>query len=317
MNSTEVERIAAHVRKVAANEGGIRCGVCARAVVGLASVCTQCETPSHTDCWDYNGGCSVFGCKAAPKPPVQLDVSDLKPRPPQTRRAVIVGCLALVMFARVGAGMFATQSRGTGCEFPRAACTGVTRPATASPAVSGNFTVRLGSAPVPGQPDAELAMQVRILVVSTAGAKALELGDGPAPHALTLDAAELAKRVDAEVARGTVRVVAAPRLMASLARDSIIRVGKRLMFTGRADAEREPGSIQVRFRAEKIRENGIDLAVSAGDQPEIKMPAMWNTPVVALRLAKTDPGASAFFERWTLAAEGGLEAVVVLVPASR
>jgi hypothetical protein len=28
-----------------------------------AVICTQCRTPHHRECWDYNGGsCSIYGC---------------------------------------------------------------------------------------------------------------------------------------------------------------------------------------------------------------------------------------------------------------
>ena len=31
--------------------------------------CSICGSPHHADCWDFNGGCSVFGCTgSAPSP---------------------------------------------------------------------------------------------------------------------------------------------------------------------------------------------------------------------------------------------------------
>lgn len=42
--------------------GGI-CRVCGSALHGSATVaCPRCETLHHADCWQYNGGCAVFGC---------------------------------------------------------------------------------------------------------------------------------------------------------------------------------------------------------------------------------------------------------------
>lgn len=40
--------------------------------------CPVCHTPHHQDCWDENGGCTVFGCSAAPveEATVRVDSSD-------------------------------------------------------------------------------------------------------------------------------------------------------------------------------------------------------------------------------------------------
>lgn len=42
-------------------------------------VCTGCGTPHHADCYAENGGCTVFGCTAAPaeEPKVQLTRGEL------------------------------------------------------------------------------------------------------------------------------------------------------------------------------------------------------------------------------------------------
>ena len=40
----------------------IICPVCATAVKDEIASCPRCETPHHPDCWDYTGGCAVFGC---------------------------------------------------------------------------------------------------------------------------------------------------------------------------------------------------------------------------------------------------------------
>ena len=33
---------------------------------GDALYCGECGTPTHTECWEENGGCTVFGCPQAP-----------------------------------------------------------------------------------------------------------------------------------------------------------------------------------------------------------------------------------------------------------
>jgi len=33
--------------------------------IGEVIDCPRCDTPHHKECWDYNDGCAVYGCKAA------------------------------------------------------------------------------------------------------------------------------------------------------------------------------------------------------------------------------------------------------------
>src|SRR5262249_54861273 len=42
--------------------------------------CTACGTPHHEDCYQENGGCTVFGCSRAPAddPKLQVSHSDLR-----------------------------------------------------------------------------------------------------------------------------------------------------------------------------------------------------------------------------------------------
>lgn len=42
-------------------------------------VCAGCGTPHHSDCYAENGGCTVFGCSAAPEeePKLSMSVADL------------------------------------------------------------------------------------------------------------------------------------------------------------------------------------------------------------------------------------------------
>jgi TM2 domain-containing membrane protein YozV len=56
---------------------------------GNELVCAGCGTPHHADCYAENGGCTVFGCSAAPaeEPKVRLTGSDLNPAPVATTTA--------------------------------------------------------------------------------------------------------------------------------------------------------------------------------------------------------------------------------------
>ncbi len=49
------------------------------AAVEEPKVCPGCGTPHHTDCFEENGGCTVFGCSAAPaeEPKLSLSASDV------------------------------------------------------------------------------------------------------------------------------------------------------------------------------------------------------------------------------------------------
>jgi hypothetical protein len=39
-----------------------KCPVCSEVLVTMV-VCKRCRTPHHEDCWNYYGGCSVYGCR--------------------------------------------------------------------------------------------------------------------------------------------------------------------------------------------------------------------------------------------------------------
>jgi TM2 domain-containing membrane protein YozV len=47
-------------------------------------VCASCGTPHHADCFHENGGCTVFGCTAAPpaEPKLSIGAHDLNSAPP-------------------------------------------------------------------------------------------------------------------------------------------------------------------------------------------------------------------------------------------
>jgi hypothetical protein len=45
------------------------CRVCAQPMGATRLVnCPRCETPHHHDCWEYIGGCAIFGCGENPPP---------------------------------------------------------------------------------------------------------------------------------------------------------------------------------------------------------------------------------------------------------
>jgi hypothetical protein len=70
------------------------CPYCAEAVTSgtaEAHFCATCGTPHHEDCWQENGGCTVFGCASAPpeedkvridQPELLHDITSRTPAPP-------------------------------------------------------------------------------------------------------------------------------------------------------------------------------------------------------------------------------------------
>ena len=40
------------------------CQVCGEDLKGELVWCSYCSTPHHADCWEFNGGCSTYGCGA-------------------------------------------------------------------------------------------------------------------------------------------------------------------------------------------------------------------------------------------------------------
>ena len=43
--------------------GEATCQVCGEEIGDDMVICPGCKTPHHRDCWQYNGGCSVYGCR--------------------------------------------------------------------------------------------------------------------------------------------------------------------------------------------------------------------------------------------------------------
>ena len=38
------------------------CQICGDSITVDVVFCRSCKTPHHQDCWQYYGGCSVYGC---------------------------------------------------------------------------------------------------------------------------------------------------------------------------------------------------------------------------------------------------------------
>jgi hypothetical protein len=41
----------------------VMCSICGHDITTDMVYCKRCKTPHHGECWDYTGGCSVFGCQ--------------------------------------------------------------------------------------------------------------------------------------------------------------------------------------------------------------------------------------------------------------
>ncbi|MBI4859233.1 MAG: peptidylprolyl isomerase [Candidatus Riflebacteria bacterium] len=57
--------------------GEVRCQVCGAGIERTVVFCPRCETPHHEDCWNYNQGCSIFGCKTST--PLKIDRGQATP----------------------------------------------------------------------------------------------------------------------------------------------------------------------------------------------------------------------------------------------
>lgn len=40
----------------------MRCQVCGESIEHELVVCRRCQSPHHRECWEYAGGCSIYGC---------------------------------------------------------------------------------------------------------------------------------------------------------------------------------------------------------------------------------------------------------------
>lgn len=56
-------------------------------------LCPACGTPHHADCFAENGGCTIFGCTAAPAddPKISITPTDFNPAPAPVSEASLYG----------------------------------------------------------------------------------------------------------------------------------------------------------------------------------------------------------------------------------
>ncbi|MBI4859227.1 MAG: hypothetical protein HY815_02995 [Candidatus Riflebacteria bacterium] len=64
------------------------CRVCGSPLSAPMVLCPTCETPHHRDCWDYNKGCSTYGCSAVAPRPVDLTPIVSAPQPGETESPI-------------------------------------------------------------------------------------------------------------------------------------------------------------------------------------------------------------------------------------
>ena len=57
------------------------CPYC-RELIDEAYSCPTCSTPHHSDCWNENGGCTVFGCPSAPHDEPKVCIAEKSAPPP-------------------------------------------------------------------------------------------------------------------------------------------------------------------------------------------------------------------------------------------
>ena len=57
-------QVSCTVEKSSIAQAGSRCPICGSTVTDAEEVqiCQDCHTPHHKDCWEYTGGCAIFGC---------------------------------------------------------------------------------------------------------------------------------------------------------------------------------------------------------------------------------------------------------------
>jgi len=55
-----------------------------------AITCPGCNTPHHHDCWQENGGCTVFGCSNAPGDEPKLKIPIIAPQALPIERTAVV-----------------------------------------------------------------------------------------------------------------------------------------------------------------------------------------------------------------------------------
>lgn len=78
----------------------VLCALCGSP--GAARACARCGTPHHQDCWDYGGGCTIYGCagresevaRRVPSALVEIDETTRLPAPRPAPLAALTRWLA-------------------------------------------------------------------------------------------------------------------------------------------------------------------------------------------------------------------------------
>jgi len=53
---------ASWIKYVGSSLESAKCRICGEQIYFSRVMCSDCDTPHHLDCWEYNGCCSVYGC---------------------------------------------------------------------------------------------------------------------------------------------------------------------------------------------------------------------------------------------------------------
>lgn len=92
-----------------------RCVVCRNELPADPVLCPRCETPHHADCWEYLGGCAIYGClKRDPVPARPAAVW----RPGERARGALFGALLGYVVTGVTFGGFLLLFGGQGMAAP-------------------------------------------------------------------------------------------------------------------------------------------------------------------------------------------------------
>lgn len=54
-----------------------RCLICGTGLTVPVFDCPECATPHHSSCWQWSGGCAVYGCRRAPRQVREREVEQL------------------------------------------------------------------------------------------------------------------------------------------------------------------------------------------------------------------------------------------------
>ena len=76
-----------------------RCAVCGSELAAKVRACGTCETLYHPDCWSYNDGCAIFGCRSAGAPARGTAKGDPASTPHWARRAAFGALLGTAVMA--------------------------------------------------------------------------------------------------------------------------------------------------------------------------------------------------------------------------